>query len=97
FSRDWSSDVCSTDLIEIKTRPVLNDGNEQPDQVKLSVEVTHENVLASPDLKNLRMAVYVEAYEVGSDGAGGTLRDGGTRMVSNRSEERRVGREWTTR
>src|SRR5690606_39310737 len=96
FSRDWSSDVCSSDLAvtELKTSAVQDGDDYLINGTKIFG--TH-----SADAK--LFLVYVR-YGPGLDGIGSVLIEAdrpGFRMGNSRSEERRVGKErrlrvWST-
>src|SRR5690606_40165763 len=86
FSRDWSSDVCSSDLLLAHLRGCVR---QQPGLACGRVHAAP--VRASGALGRSRGPLELESIPVrpaGLQGFGGT---------SERSEERRVGKEWRSR
>src|SRR5690606_40327096 len=90
FSRDWSSDVCSSDLGDI-ARFLLRIRHERPTS----------QVLIEHDVRFVRdICTYLYVLDFGTVIAEGTpdevLRDEAV-IAAYRSEERRVGKEGRTR
>src|SRR5690606_40871983 len=87
FSRDWSSDVCSSDLLLTETRRRLEEA--KPADVAAVRALDHPVVAFSERLREadaaLRAFLHEHMYR----------HDRVNRMT--RSEERRVGKEWRTR
>src|SRR5690606_39899589 len=84
FSRDWSSDVCSSDLKS--TSNVQPRSNRCP---LTSETVSPTNVGASPETAIVAALAGRSLALVGMMGAGKST-------IGRRSEERRVGKEWRT-
>src|SRR5207245_4107127 len=78
--RDWSSDVCSSDL-------VLAVSSDDAIESLAAVQAAQENDLEPRHIH--RLALDVLAHQV----VGSALDQGGTAPWSDRSEERRVGKE----
>src|SRR5690606_41147167 len=94
FSRDWSSDVCSSDLYAPEAVELLATA-DWPGNIRQLSNVVRQNVALSQT-----PIIPVELVQQSLGGAGGRLpsfdeaRDEFTR---SRSEERRVGQECRTR
>src|SRR5690606_40537525 len=86
FSRDWSSDVCSSDLYSV----VLLDEVEKahPDVMNLFYQVFDKGILNDGEGREIdcRNVVFFITSNLGSDA-----------IMQNRSEERRVGKECRSR
>src|SRR5690606_40664792 len=83
FSRDWSSDVCSSDLRDFYWySPTL----------KRQLENVTGDILVSPANEGEVLRVLAAAYELGIP-----VTPRGTGTGNYRSEERRVGKEGRTR
>src|SRR5690606_39506371 len=82
-SRDWSSDVCSSDLDRV------------PDLLPLPLALLPLRVQGQLDLVRgvMSLADQFDATHVGREGFA-ELRVFGERLAVERSEERRVGKEW---
>src|SRR5690606_40376712 len=93
FSRDWSSDVCSSDLFRVKK--LILDCSDAIEQV------AHDRVVLSRPHTG-RPQIYAGRYDdrIHVD-AGGQLRVQVVDVIIDpscvRSEERRVGKEWRDR
>src|SRR5690606_40575347 len=85
FSRDWSSDVCSSDLQW-----------RLPERIYESVQFSHlarpSTAQAAPEVKHLSACVAAGAAIAEAWVKGGT-----PETFGDRSEERRVGKEWRSR
>ena len=92
FTSDWSSDVCSSDLIALELHP---------DHTLLSsatLQVTAPPTIESPDNKvNLKYRIKVEKYNEPLDDSKFQLHHRDTPGYGSRSEERRVGKECRSR
>src|SRR5690606_41131322 len=84
FSRDWSSDVCSSDLLlhaKLVFRP--DERKEKIDRNRLDLVVIAQLARQQPDLIVIKGLQYGPAVI--------------DTFVEFRSEERRVGKEWRSR
>src|SRR5207253_3602355 len=94
WPRDWSSDVCSSDLAAQPVQDVQDVVGAGP--------VGHDHLMLHPDLgviglkalKAIPQIYFLALGRVGQETA--ALRYHG-RGVGDRSEERRVGKEWSGR
>src|SRR5207247_5004562 len=87
-TRDWSSDVCSSDLA-----PIFENSNVGTDHQQLTMQ-TMQNVARRYGL----VCLLHEKPFAGVNGSGKHNNwSMGTDTGSNRSEERRVGKEWRVR
>src|SRR5690606_40631782 len=96
FSRDWSSDVCSSDLGTTGESPTLSQ-SEYRELVQAAVRFGHEaNLLVIAGTGSNSTAHAVEsqrfAHEAGADGALSV-----NPYYNKRSEERRVGNDCKSR
>src|SRR5690606_40237420 len=95
FSRDWSSDVCSSDLSSEERIGVERNGRVE---VGLEGEEFPETGVGSICVKGVRSARGVsERIGFGGGGGGGELNSAFIVLIGNRSEERRVGKESMSR
>src|SRR5690606_40105526 len=88
FSRDWSSDVCSSDLSTLRSRPVENKAAILEATRYLVWPLLASGELQIPIHERLPLAEAARAHEI--------LRTGGHLgkvILEVRSEERRVGKE----
>src|SRR5690606_40316834 len=89
FSRDWSSDVCSSDLTErgLLVPVIKNAGDLSLAEIAKSIadlaSRTRENKVKPDELSGA-------TFTITNTGSGGALID---TPIVNRSEERRVGKE----
>src|SRR5690606_40232074 len=94
FSRDWSSDVCSSDL-GIPTA-VIDQVEDLVCGYHLAllkpVHAVVDSVFLSKQLAHSDSARYFSRYAAGSTRYGLS-----NKAIANRSEERRVGKEWRNR
>src|SRR5690606_39586668 len=91
FSRDWSSDVCSSDLVAARARD--RDHRGAAELVELGLVVLGDDLVFADG--RLREGIAAAGVLAG-DAAGGDvvlLAD----AIDERSEERRVGKEWRVR
>src|SRR5690606_40621241 len=90
FSRDWSSDVCSSDLAAIEQAGHVDVAIQRRD---LAFEVQHRALHLFGERRHPGRQQAVEA-----EGIAFRLGEGHaaieSRMLKERSEERRVGKEW---
>src|SRR5690606_39812357 len=82
FSRDWSSDVCSSDLPSSSTGEMMRSLTDLAETLELPVESTQDKAVPAV-LEALRLGVPYRDWLLVFDNA--------------RSEERRVGKEWRAR
>src|SRR5690606_40003957 len=94
FSRDWSSDVCSSDLVDLSRLPTRSEEAWSGTKAE-GKERVKELARQLADLQELfyadgrqRLLVVLQAMDTA--GKDTTIRD----VFGRRSEERRVGREW---
>src|SRR5690606_41200741 len=90
FSRDWSSDVCSSDL-----REAIKKLNYHPNNIARSLSNKSSNLIAFivPNLNNPYFTDLINLLDVSAEKHGYKL----YLCNSNRSEERRVGKECRSR
>src|SRR5436309_4023092 len=81
FSRDWSSDVCSSDLLDVQTLRIMR---------SVIVELCETRLTLDEILAVVQIAIVRRNPEV-------AITLFGTRHLFARSEERRVGKEWSSR
>src|SRR3546814_11118509 len=104
---DWSSDVCSSDLLaDFKTVLDFAEAVQSPERLRLLLVLTVVDIRAvGPGVWNgwkrqLLSDLYESAEEVlrlGHKQSGRSERiETKQRMLSNRSEEQRVGKEWVS-
>src|SRR5690606_40109310 len=93
FSRDWSSDVCSSDLLSLQdvgwraTHAAVSDVAAMGARpVAALCHLVLPSTLTAAELKQLGRGQAAAAQELACPVIGGN--------VSSRSEERRVGKEW---
>src|SRR5690606_39944621 len=89
FSRDWSSDVCSSDLIYAVSA--------NPERAAAAFDIAPERVLPMWDWVGGRYSLWSAvgfpiALAIGTEGFDQLLAG-----AAERSEERRVGKEWRSR
>src|SRR5690606_40654218 len=92
FSRDWSSDVCSSDLRGIPAATPFNVSVDSGALVGLPAELRGTEGHYGPPTLIISSGYRVKA-KGGAGGAGGA----GLAIICRRSEERRVGKEWSER
>src|SRR5690606_40274189 len=85
FSRDWSSDVCSSDLLEKFLGGML------PDLERLNIKDWH--FCGSREIHGANWKVAYDGYLEGYHFAAAHPETIHQRTYSNRSEERRVGKD----
>src|SRR5690606_39378043 len=84
FSRDWSSDVCSSDLGSAR---VVSSGNY------FRADGTADGVLNFPEGSNYTISAWVNSSTLPGHGTIVSKHDNAYALKMNRSEERRVGKE----
>src|SRR5207253_8678718 len=94
WPRDWSSDVCSSDL------PLAKPLRRSPDQAPYQLKRIHEDTYAGMFFSNV--VAWFIMLSVGATVHASGVHDIGTpeqaaAALRPRSEERRVGKEWTAR
>src|SRR5690606_40341485 len=92
FSRDWSSDVCSSDLFENFTAFLLEEGAFVGQVVKTMVGV----VAVTADIVGI-LGELLSVQNTERMWAGAAVLAFNHHGGSARSEERRVGKEWSYR
>src|SRR5690606_39620715 len=89
FSRDWSSDVCSSDLIELY---LMRAGQVSIIQGQFASARSYASRMLQINSRN------GEAYLLHGDAiAGSSAQCDDGKLGTKRSEERRVGKEWQWR
>src|SRR5690606_40355581 len=96
YSRDWSSDVCSSDLNPNKLPPITQMTEELKKEIEARYaddEETKKILLDSiPEVRQIRFWVKKDGWD---EAVWEKIR--GDNLFSARSEERRVGKEWRWR
>src|SRR5690606_41210633 len=89
FSRDWSSDVCSSDLVDGGRNTYLAWNHRRFKGGESYFIANQDSVARSPRISFRDTAPFVYVYDAVTDKL--------APLASERSEERRVGKEWRSR
>src|SRR5207302_3423247 len=85
FSRDWSSDVCSSDLVD-RQEDMAREHSLTIDRAGFESEMEQQRERARASWKGAEKGAVVPAYQK-------LIEQGRTKFLGYRSEERRVGKE----